>query len=42
MRKSRFKWRWRYRVRYKDVLPDCGYRIDLIVSADLIVEVKSV
>ena len=29
-------------VRYKDVLLDCGYRIDLIVSADLIVEVKSV
>jgi len=29
-------------VRYKDVLLDCGYRIDLLVSADLIVEVKSV
>jgi GxxExxY protein len=29
-------------VRYKDVLLDCGYRIDLIVSGDLIVEVKSV
>jgi len=41
MRKSRFKWRCRYRC-YKDVLLDCGYRIDLIVSADLIVEVKSV
>jgi GxxExxY protein len=29
-------------VRYKDVLPDCGYRIDLLVSGDLIVEVKAV
>ena len=29
-------------VRYKNVLLDCGYRIDLLVSADLIVEVKSV
>jgi GxxExxY protein len=29
-------------VRYKDVLLNCGYRIDLLVSGDLIVEVKSV
>jgi len=29
-------------VRYKDVLLDCGYRIDLLVSANLIVKVKSV
>ena len=29
-------------VRYKDVLLDCGYRIDLLVSADLIVEIKGV
>jgi len=29
-------------VRYKDVLLDCGYQIDLLDSADLIVEVKSV
>ena len=29
-------------VRYKDVLLDCGYRIDLLVSSDLIVEIKSV
>lgn len=29
-------------VRYKDVLLDCGYRIDLLVSGDLIVEIKSV
>ena len=29
-------------VRYKDVLLDCGYRIDLLVSTDLIVEIKSV
>jgi GxxExxY protein len=29
-------------VRYKDILLDCGYRIDLLVSADLIVEIKSV
>jgi GxxExxY protein len=28
-------------VRYKDVLLDCGYRIDLLVSGDLIVEIKS-
>ena len=29
-------------VRYKDVLLDCGCRIDLLVSADLIVEIKTV
>jgi GxxExxY protein len=29
-------------VRYKEVLLDCGYRIDLLVGGDLIVEVKSV
>jgi GxxExxY protein len=29
-------------VRYKDVLLDCGYRIDLLVRSDLIVEIKSV
>ena len=29
-------------VRYKDMLLDCGYRIDLLVSGDLIVEIKSV
>jgi GxxExxY protein len=29
-------------VRYKDVLLECGYRIDLLVGGDLIVEVKSV
>ena len=29
-------------VRYKDVLLDCAYRIDLLVGGDLIVEVKSV
>jgi GxxExxY protein len=29
-------------VRYKDVLLDCGYRIDLLISGDLIVEAKSV
>lgn len=29
-------------VRYKDVLLDCGYRIDLLVSGGLIVEIKSV
>jgi GxxExxY protein len=29
-------------VRYKNVLLDCGYRIDLVVSGDLIVEIKSV
>ena len=29
-------------VRYKDVLLDCGYRIDLLGSGDLIVEVEAV
>ena len=29
-------------VRYKDVLLDCGCRIDLLVSGDLIVEIKSI
>ena len=29
-------------VRYKDILLDCGYRIDLLISGDLIVEVKCV
>ena len=29
-------------VRYKDALLDCGYRIDVLVSGDLIVEIKSV
>src|SRR5437867_10543466 len=29
-------------VRYKDILRDCGYRIDLLISDDLIVEIKSV
>jgi GxxExxY protein len=28
-------------VRYKEALLDCGYRIDLLVSGDLIVEIKS-
>ena len=29
-------------VRYKDVLLDCGYRIDILVENQLIVELKSV
>ena len=29
-------------VRYKDILLDCGYRIDLLVSRGLIVEIKCV
>src|SRR5207248_11091264 len=29
-------------VRYKNVLLDCGYRIDVLVGGDLIVEIKSV
>ena len=29
-------------VRYKNVLLDCGYRIDLLVNGDLIVEIKGV
>jgi GxxExxY protein len=28
--------------RYKDVLLDCGYRIDLFVRGELLVEIKSV
>jgi len=27
---------------YKDVMLDCGYRVDLIVEDQIIVEVKSV
>ncbi len=29
-------------VRYKDMLLDCGYRIDLLVSGGLVVEIKCV
>ena len=29
-------------VRYKGTLLDCGYRIDLLASGDLILEIKSV
>jgi len=29
-------------VRYKELLLDCGYRIDLLVRDDLIIEIKSV
>ena len=29
-------------VRYKDILLDCGYRIDLLLRGELIVEIKSV
>jgi GxxExxY protein len=29
-------------VRYKEILLDCGYRIDLLASGDLIVEIKCV
>jgi GxxExxY protein len=29
-------------VRYKDILLDCGYRIDLLVRGELIVDIKSV
>ena len=28
-------------VRYKETLLDCGYRIDLLISGDLIIEIKS-
>jgi GxxExxY protein len=28
-------------VRYKEMLLDCGYRIDLLVNGELIVEIKS-
>ena len=42
MRRIRFQMELPLPVRYKDVLLDCGYRIDLLVSGDLIVEVKAV
>ena len=29
-------------VRYKEILLDCGYRIDLLINGELIVEIKSV
>jgi GxxExxY protein len=29
-------------VKYKDIVLDCGYRIDLLVANELIVELKSV
>jgi GxxExxY protein len=29
-------------VRYKEILLECGYRIDLLVRGELIVEIKSV
>jgi GxxExxY protein len=29
-------------VHYKNILLDCGYRIDLLVNGDLLVEIKSV
>jgi GxxExxY protein len=29
-------------VRYKEILLECGYRIDLMVNGSLIVEIKSV
>ena len=29
-------------VRYKDVLLDCGYRMDLLIASDLLIELKSV
>ena len=29
-------------ARYKGMLLDCGYRIDLLVSGDLIMEIKSI
>ena len=29
-------------VRYREILLDCGYRIDLLISGELILEIKSV
>jgi len=40
--KSLFKWNWHCRLVTRTFCWDCGYRIDLVVSGDLIVEVKSV
>lgn len=33
---------WQLPVQYKDVLIDCGYRVDILVEQSLIVELKSV
>jgi len=37
-----FKFQWPLPVRYKGIKLDCGYRIDLFVDDELIVELKSV
>ncbi len=37
-----FRLQWPLPVRYKDIELDCGYRIDLFVDDELIVELKSV
>jgi GxxExxY protein len=37
-----FKRQWPVPVSYKGIKPDCGYRIDLFVNDELIVELKSV
>ena len=37
-----FQKEWPLPVRYKDVLIDCGYRVDILVEQSLILELKSV
>lgn len=37
-----FKLQWALPVRYKGIKLDCGYRVDLFVDDELIVELKSV
>ncbi|MDR3568089.1 MAG: GxxExxY protein [Syntrophobacteraceae bacterium] len=34
--------RWPISVRYKGVRTDCGYRVDLLVEGELILELKSI
>ena len=42
LRNIRFQREVSLPIRYKDVLLDCGYRIDLIVEEAIVVELKSV
>jgi GxxExxY protein len=42
LRGIKFKMEYPLQVDYKDVHLECGYRIDLIVEEELIIELKSV
>ncbi len=37
-----FKVQWPLPVRYKEIQLDCGYRVDILVDENLILELKSV